>query len=43
MEVVFLRKFSKDLDKIKKPKDLKSVAEVGENSNRSGGYRHSGF
>jgi mRNA interferase RelE/StbE len=28
MEVVFLRKFSKDLDKIKKPKDLKSVAEI---------------
>ena len=28
MEVVFLRKFSKDLDKIKKPKDLKSVAVI---------------
>ncbi|MFY0598577.1 MAG: type II toxin-antitoxin system RelE/ParE family toxin [Cyclobacteriaceae bacterium] len=28
MEVVFLRKFSKDLDKIKKPKDLDSIADI---------------
>jgi mRNA interferase RelE/StbE len=28
MEVVFLKKFSKDLDKINQPKDLKSIAEV---------------
>ncbi len=28
MEVVFLKKFSKDLDKVKKPKDLKSIADT---------------
>jgi mRNA interferase RelE/StbE len=28
MEVLFLKKFSKDLDKIKKPKYLKSIVEV---------------
>ncbi|RKQ42634.1 mRNA interferase RelE/StbE [Roseivirga pacifica] len=28
MEVVFLKKFYKDLDKIKKSKDLKSIAEI---------------
>ena len=28
MEVVFLKKFSKDLDKIKQSKDLKSLADV---------------
>lgn len=28
MKVVFLKKFSKDLDKIKKPKDLKSIADI---------------
>jgi len=28
MEVVFLKKFSKDLDKIKQPKDRKSIAET---------------
>ncbi|MEQ8582361.1 MAG: type II toxin-antitoxin system RelE/ParE family toxin [Marinoscillum sp.] len=28
MEVVFLKKFSKDLDKIKRPKDLKAVANI---------------
>ena len=28
MEVIFLKKFSRDLDKIKQPKDLKSIAAV---------------
>jgi len=28
MEVVFLKKFSKDLDKINQPKDRKSIVEV---------------
>ena len=28
MEVIFLKKFSKDLDKINKPKDQKSIVEV---------------
>lgn len=28
MEVIFLKKFSKDLDKIKKPKDLKSIVSI---------------
>ena len=28
MEVIFLKKFSKDLDKIKQPKDFKSIAAV---------------
>lgn len=28
METVFLKKFSKDLDKIKKPKDLRSILEI---------------
>ena len=28
MKVVFLRKFSKDLDKIKKPKDRNSILEI---------------
>ena len=28
MKVVFLRKFSKDLDKIKKPGDRKSILEI---------------
>ena len=28
MDVIFLKKFSKDLDKIKKPKDLQSILEV---------------
>jgi mRNA interferase RelE/StbE len=28
MKVVFLWKFSKDLDKVKKPKDLKSIADI---------------
>lgn len=28
MEVVFLKKFSKDLDKIKKPKDIQSILEI---------------
>ena len=28
MKVVFLKQFSKDLDKIKQPKDLKSIAEI---------------
>lgn len=28
MDVLFLKKFSKDLDKIKKPKDLKSILEI---------------
>ena len=28
MKVVFLRKFSKDLDKIKKPRDRKSTLEL---------------
>ena len=28
MEIVFLRKFSKDLDKIRQPKDLESIAEI---------------
>lgn len=31
MEVIFLKKFSKDLDKIKKPKDLHLIAAVIEN------------
>ena len=28
MKVVFLRKFSKDLDKIKKPRDRNSILEI---------------
>ena len=28
MNVIFLKKFSKDLDRIKQPKDRKSIAEV---------------
>lgn len=28
MNVLFLKKFSKDLDKIKQPKDLKSISEI---------------
>jgi mRNA interferase RelE/StbE len=28
MDVIFLKKFSKDLDKIKKPKDLQSILEI---------------
>lgn len=28
MDVLFLKKFSKDLDKIKKPKDLQSILEI---------------
>lgn len=28
MQVTFLKKFSKDLDKVKKPKDLKSIAGI---------------
>lgn len=28
MKVAYLKKFSKDLDKIKKPKDLKSILEI---------------
>lgn len=28
MKVIFLKKFSKDLDKINQPKDLKSIAEI---------------
>ena len=31
MKVVFLKEFSKDLDKIKKPKDLKSMAAIIDN------------
>ena len=35
MKVVFLRKFSKDLDKIKKPRDRNSILEIIELVNLS--------
>ncbi|WP_296619323.1 type II toxin-antitoxin system RelE/ParE family toxin [Marivirga sp.] len=38
MDVVFLKKFSKDLDKINKPKDLQSILEVIELVKQAQGF-----